>query len=182
MNLEMVDFTTMGNVERIASQNSAITVQICGRVSSKIFLVYGESCGFQIDSDKFDKLCKVTEDIYFDPVNGVGWYHPGNNYLTSALQKVFERSKFILDQCILPIVMTSEEASEANNKNLRKFRMNHERKNTWKNAIHDVFFRLVDINDPVTQDTPIAKKKRSDSKKNFKRDIRASESSQRTCI
>ena len=81
------------------------------------------TCGFQIDSDKFDKLCKATEDTYFDPVNGVGWYH-----LTSTLLKVFKRSKVILDQCILQFGMTSEKASEVNNKNLRKFRMNHARK------------------------------------------------------
>ena len=84
----------------------------------------------------------------------------------TKLLKVFKRSKVIFDQCILPIGMTSEEASEANNKNLRKFRMNHARKNTWKNGMHDVFFRLLDISDPIIQDTSIAKRKCSDSKKN----------------
>ena len=138
--------TTTGNVEKIVFQNSVITAQICGVTESvvkNLFILWGTlSCGFHIDSDKFGKLCKATEDTYFDPVNGVRWYH-----LTSTLHKVFKRSKVILDHCILPIEMTSEEASEANNKNLRKFRMNHARKmharkNTWKNVMYNVFFRL----------------------------------------
>ena len=112
------------------------------------------------DSDKFDKLCKATEDIYFNPVNGAGWYHP-----TSTLYKVFKHSKVILDQRILPIGITSEEALEANNKNFRKFRMNYARKNSWKYGMHDVFFKLLDINDPVIQDTSITKRKSSDPKK-----------------
>ena len=100
----------------------------------------------------------TTEDI--DPVNDVGWYR-----LTSTLHKVFKRSKVILDQCILPIGMNTEEASEANSKNLRKFKINCARKNTWKNGMHDVFFMFLDISNPVIQDTSITKRKRSNSKK-----------------
>ena len=79
--------TTTGNVERIAFQNSANTAQICGvpeSVVKYLFVLWGTlSCGFQKDSNKFDKLCKATEDIYFDPVNGVGWYHLAPTQVTT---------------------------------------------------------------------------------------------------
>jgi hypothetical protein len=49
----------------------------------------------------------------------------------------------------LPIGLTSEEASEANNKILRKVRFHHSRKRSLQTTMEDIFHRLTDISDPV---------------------------------
>jgi hypothetical protein len=118
------------------------------------------SCGFDIDAEKFGQLCEETERIYFDEHNGVGWYS-----LPPTLHKIFKHGKDIIRECPLPIGLTNEEASEANNKYLRSFRFHHTRKTSWKDGIQDLFHRLMDISDPLIQQTDSVHTARSKTRK-----------------
>ena len=63
----------------------------------------------------------------------------------------------------VPIRWTSEEGSEANTKFARKFFQNHSRKTSHKDAMSDLFHRLMDISDPfivgLSEETKKEKKK-----------------------
>ena len=61
------------------------------------------------------------------------------------------RQGAVIENCVLPLGMTNEEASEANNKNLRRFRMYHTRKTSWVDGLQDLFIRLTDVSDPIIQ-------------------------------
>ena len=103
------------------------------------------SCGFEVDADEFGKLCDETKNIYFTEV---GWFS-----MPPTLHKILVHGKEIIKTCPLPIGITSEEALESNNKFLRQFRLHHSRKTSWKDGVQDLFHRLMDISDPIIQDT-----------------------------
>jgi hypothetical protein len=113
---------------------SEITAKICGvpeKLVQNLRTIWGAlACGFEIDSLKFGQLCKDTEKIWFDDRNGVSWFA-----MPSSLHKIIVHGREIIETCPLPIGLTSEEASEANNKFLRKFRLHHTRKKSWKDGM-----------------------------------------------
>ena len=57
--------------------------------------------------------------------------------------------KDILLNSVLPLGMLGEEASEAQNKYYRKFRLEHARKTSREDNLKDIFFRVLDASDPV---------------------------------
>ena len=144
--------TTTGNVVRKAFKNAKITAKICSvptKLVENLRTIWGAlSCGFDVDPDKFSIFCKETENIYFNEENGVGWFS-----LPPTLHKVFKHGADIIRNCPVPIGLTNEEASEANNKFLRNFRLHHSRKASWKEGVEDLFNRLTDISDPVIQES-----------------------------
>jgi hypothetical protein len=82
--------------------------------------------------------------ISFKNFQGAPWYN-----MPPTIHKVLEHGKDLIDHCPLPIGLTSEEASEANNKNLRKIRFHHARNSSMKNTMTDIFHRLTDTSDPI---------------------------------
>ena len=164
--------TTTGNVARRAFQNAAVTSDICGvpvKLVENLATIWGAlSCGFDVDPDKFAALCEETEKIYFDDNVGVGWY-----CMPSTLHKVLKHGADIIRACPIPIGLTSEEASEANNKFLRRFRLHHSRKRSWREGIKDLFDRLTDISDPVIQELLQASKIRTRARRPLSSNILA---------
>jgi hypothetical protein len=147
------DFLTFLVVSFLYNILTEITAEICGvptELVKNLSTIWGAlSCGFDLDPDKFGRLCEETEQIYFDKDVGVGWFS-----LPPTLHKIFKHGKQIIISCPLPIGLTNEEASEANNKFLRRFRLHHTRKTSWRDGVQDLFHRLMDISDPIVQETP----------------------------
>lgn len=144
--------TTTGNVARKAFQNAEITAEICGvppELVKNLGTIWGAlSCGFDLDPEKFASICQETEKIYFDEEVGVGWY-----CMPPTLHKILKHGADIIRACPIPIGLTNEEASEANNKFLRRFRLHHSRKTSWREGVKDLYDRLSDISDPVIQES-----------------------------
>ena len=111
------------------------------------------ACGFAIDLDRFEKICQETKSIYFE---SVGWYS-----MPPTIHKILEHGRQIIAECPVPFGLTNEEASEANNKVLRGFRLHHSRRTSWRNGIQDLFHRLMDISDPQIQELAWRKSSRS---------------------
>jgi hypothetical protein len=156
--------TTTGNVARIAFENPEVTAEICAvpvQLVKNLKTIWNVmASGYAINLETFDQLCKDTEKIYFDKNNGVGWYN-----ISPTLHKILVHGKDIIANCPLPIGLTNEEASEANNKILRHIRLYHARKTSWINHLSDLFHRAMDISDPFILERASNKKtKRSTSK------------------
>jgi hypothetical protein len=139
--------TNTGNVARKIFDNPVVTASICG-VST--LLVSNLACiwktlasGYKIRDDKFEKFCQETLDIYFDEELGAPWYP-----MPPSLHRVLVHGSDIIRACPVPIGLTSEECSEANNKFARKFEQHHTRKLSHDASLVDLFHRLTDISDP----------------------------------
>ena len=91
------------------------------------------SMNMMVFSEITAKICGVPEKlvkIWFDDRNGVSWFA-----MPSLLHKIIVHGREINETCPLPISLTSEEASKANNKFLRKFRLHHIQKKSWKDGM-----------------------------------------------
>jgi hypothetical protein len=66
--------------------------------------------GYAIDGEKFGKLCADTNALYLNDEK-TNWYN-----IPPTIHKVLVHGKDIIEHCPLPIGLTNEEASEANNK------------------------------------------------------------------
>ena len=124
------------------------------------------ACGYAIDSKKFGQLCQETKDIYFDEQSKVSWYN-----IPPTLHKVLEHGQALIENCILPIGLTNEEASEGNNKILRNVRLHHSRKTSWQDGMFDLYHRLMDISDPIIVEKSTTKRKSSTQKKPLSKEI-----------
>ena len=111
------------------------------------------ACGFAIDLDRFEKICQETKSIYFE---SVGWYS-----MPPTIHKILEHGRQIIAECPVPFGLTNEEASEANNKVLRGFRLHHSRRTSWRHGVQDLFQRLMDISDPQIQEMALRNSSRT---------------------
>jgi hypothetical protein len=152
--------TTTGNVARIALENADVTAKICKvpvQLVRNLRTIWGAlASGFALDGQKFAQLCEETEKLYFDKDFGVGWYN-----IPPTLHKILRHGKEIIENCALPIGMTNEEASEANNKILRHVRLFHARKTSWNDHLSDLYHRAMDVSDPVIADLSSTMKKKN---------------------
>ena len=106
-----------------------------------------------INTVEFEKLCKKTIAIYFDPELGAPWYP-----MPPTFHRVLYHGRAIIEACPVPFGMTSEEGSESNNKFARDFEANHARRSSNENTIMDVFHRLMDKSDPFLVASSIKEK------------------------
>ena len=63
--------------------------------------------------------------------------------------RVLVHGEDIIRATPLPIGQTSEEGSESNTKFARKYHVNHTRKSSQNDTMHDLFHRLMDVSDPI---------------------------------
>ena len=138
------------------------TAEICGvspQLVKNIHTIWGTmASGYAIDGDKFGKLCEETKDMYLNDEK-TKWYN-----IPPTLHKVLVHGKDIIENCPVPIGLTNEEASEANNKILRKVHSHHTRKTSWSDGMSDMYHRMMDISDPVVLQKCQQKKKRKEKK------------------
>ena len=67
-----------------------------------------------------------------------------------TLHRLLIHSAEVVQGCLLPIGMMSEEAAEARHKDLRVYRLRHTRKDSRLNTMSDLFGRLLVTSDPLT--------------------------------
>jgi hypothetical protein len=123
--------------------------------------------GYQIDGEKFGQICKETHALYFDETKGANWYN-----IPPTLHKVLVHGQALVEKCPIPIGLTNEEASEANNKILRNIKMHHARRTSWTDGMSDLFHRMMDSSDPVIlEHTNKSKNKKQKQKKPLSQDV-----------
>ena len=113
--------------------------------------------GFEINLDEFDQLSQETKALYF---SSVGWYA-----MPATLHKILVHGRQIIEACPVPLGITNEEASEANNKVLRNYRLHHSRRTSWRQGVQDLFHRLMDVSDPVIQEKALRSSARRSARK-----------------
>lgn len=78
------------------------------------------SCSREVNIMAFKAYCEETAKIYARKYN---WY-----YMPPSAHVILIHGWRIMQQLLVPISMLSEEAQEANNKNVKNFRLNFARK------------------------------------------------------
>ena len=117
------------------------TIRLIHQNLSAILRVF--NCSHPVKTDKLDSLCKQTYEcivIEFPWVN-----------ITPSLHKLLAHSPELIQSCNDGYGMKqfSEEALEACNKLIRKYRDNLSRKCSFNANITDIFVRLMSESDPV---------------------------------
>ena len=94
----------------------------------------------EINIDKFENYCVETTQKF---VSLYGWY-----YMPTSVHKILLHGATVIANAILPIGELSEEAQEAKNKDLRRYREHHTRKISALKINEDLFHRLILSSDP----------------------------------
>lgn len=136
--------TNDGNTARRAFQQPELFANCLGLnvdlVRNFQTILIALSCHLPIDSSKFKSLCTETAKIYVDHY---GWY-----YMPATLHKILIHGAAIIENSVLPVGMLAEEASEAQNKNYKRYREQNSRKCSHEATMEDVFLRSMDSSDP----------------------------------
>ena len=98
------------------------------------------SCRFAVNTAAFDVYVMDTARLF---VSLYGWY-----YMPASVHKILHGSEISL-AALLPIGQLSEEAQEARNKDLKKFRESFTRKISKEETNKDLMRRLLVALDPV---------------------------------
>jgi hypothetical protein len=94
-----------------------------------------------VNATAFDNYAKETEKLY---VSLYAWY-----YMLASVDKVLTHGSAIVSAALLPIGQLSEEAQEARNKYIKKFREHYTRKLSRESINLDLMRRLMLTSDPV---------------------------------
>lgn len=103
------------------------------------------SSGETIKIEKFKEYTRKTAEKYTELYN---WY-----YMSATVHKVLIHGADIANVAIVPIGKLSEEASEARNKDFRKYRESHARKTSRVNNNQDILNMLLLSSDPYISST-----------------------------
>lgn len=110
-----------GNTARRFFKDFHVTADITGLDETLIYrlsiILKVISSGYEIDPQKFQEYCDETTILYLNLYN---WY-----IMPVTLHKVLIHGTDIIKNSIIPIGQMSEEASEAQNKEIRKVRLGH---------------------------------------------------------
>ena len=90
-----------------------------------------------IDDDKFKNYCLATAQLFIQ-------LYPNFIYnMPQSLHRILIHGRQVVDQMVLPIGMTSEEAQEASNKDFKKFREFNSRKCSRSQTNRDLLRRFM---------------------------------------
>jgi len=98
------------------------------------------SCGHDIDLLKFEEYAVATARKF---VELYPWY-----YMPTSVHKLLIHGQKIIASALLPIGQMSEDAQEAMNKYIKRFREDFSRKCSRVKTMEDVFLRLMITSDP----------------------------------
>lgn len=96
--------------------------------------------GYDINVDNFEQFCLKTAERYVSLYN---WY-----YMPISVHKLLIHGPVTVQYALLPIGELSEEAQEAKNRDIRKYRQGHTRKISGTKVNEDLFHRLLLSSDP----------------------------------
>ena len=137
--------TNDGNTARRFFENVSSTAEILGVdeeiiAKSKVMLQAILS-GIGIDTEKFKVYCLNLAKRY---VELYPWYP-----MPTSVHVILIHGYAIIEASPLPIGRLSEDAQEARNKDIRRYRENFSRKYSREKTMQDVFYRLLASSDPI---------------------------------
>lgn len=150
--------TNDGNTARRFFMNPELSGEITGLDVNLIkkfgILLRTLSSGYDINLTEFEKLCSETRTLY---LNLYSWY-----YMPVTVHKILVHSTEVIKTCILPIGQLSEESQEARNKDCRRFREHHTRKQSRISTNIDLLNMLLITSDPVINSLREVPRKRTE--------------------
>lgn len=158
--------TNSGNTSRRFFANPTLISEITGLDEDiiKRFSVILEAITISeaVDPNKFGDFCLETGKKF---VALYEWYN-----MPPTLHKILIHGKDIIENCIFPVGLLSEEAQESRNKDYKNYRLRHSRKCSRIATNEDIMHRMMLTSDPmITHLTPsFSKKNRSDISKEVK--------------
>jgi len=136
--------TNDGNTARRFFENTSISATITGVSESLInrfhVILQAISSGHNI---KYDNFRAYALETAWEFVKLYPWY-----YMPTTVHKVLIHGPEIIASALLPIGQLSEEAQEARNKDIKRFREDFSRKCSRENTMQDIFNRLMITSDP----------------------------------
>lgn len=137
--------TNDGNTARRAFENVEMLSECLGLDSTLLSnfrsILIGVSSHFPLNPDSFEKFCHSTAELF---VKLYPWF-----YMPSSVHKILIHGGQIIRNSTLPLGMLGEEGSESRNKDYKRIRLHHTRKFNRKVTMEDMFFRLIDMSDPI---------------------------------
>ena len=97
--------------------------------------------------------CNETAELY---VQHYPWYP-----MPTTLHRLLVHSAAVVQQCLMPIGMMSEEAAEARHKHVRLYRLQRARRDSRLHTMADVFGRLMLTSDPLISVTSASSRRRA---------------------
>lgn len=136
--------TNDGNTARRFFANPKLSSEITG-INEDLIHKFGVilktiNSGLDINVNNFRKYCLDTAQKYVELYN---WY-----YMPTSVHKILFHGASVINNAILPIGELSEEAQEAKNKDVKKFRTHFTRKSSREHTNEDLFCRLILSSDP----------------------------------
>ncbi|XP_018338944.1 PREDICTED: uncharacterized protein LOC108756365 [Trachymyrmex septentrionalis] len=113
------------------------------------------SSNYDIDISKYEKFAFETAELFVDLYP---WYP-----MPTTIHKLLIHGPLIIASALLPIGQMSEEAQEASNKLIKKYRRDFSRKHSRKATMTDVFHRLLLSSDPFVSSVRKIPKKQKKS-------------------
>lgn len=133
-----------GNTARRFFENSTVSAAITG-VNKEVIerfhvILQVISCGHEINCEKFEQYAIETarKTVALYP-----WYH-----MPTTVHKLLIHGPLIISHALLPIGQLSEDAQEARNKDIKRYREDFARKSSRIKTMEDVFHRLLVTSDP----------------------------------
>lgn len=146
-----------GNTARRFFEHSEISANITGlnlellRRFHTVLQVL--SSGYRIDLDIYEEYAIRTARLFVDLYP---WF-----CMPTTVHKILLHGKDVIQNSLLPIGQMSEEAQEACNKFLRKFREDFTRKCSRKKTMEDLFVRMMLHSDPIISSQLVMRSKPS---------------------
>lgn len=137
--------TNSGNTSRRFFGNPALISEITGLDAGivKRFSIILEAITITeaVDPKKFGDFCLETAKEF---VALYEWYN-----MPATLHKILIHGKDIIENCIFPVGLLSEEAQESRNKDYKKYRLRHSRKCSRIATNTDIMHRMMLTSDPM---------------------------------
>lgn len=134
-----------GNTARTFFLNSVVVANICQidiRLIQRFHIILQTlSCIYDIDSAKFGSYATETAELC---VSLYPWYP-----MPTSVHRVLLHGSVIIASFCVPIGLLSEEAQEARNKDIKRFRLNFALKTSRLDNLTDILNRLLVSSDPI---------------------------------
>lgn len=97
--------------------------------------------GYDVDCERFNEYAISTARMMVDLYP---WY-----YMPVTVHKILIHGAEVISSFLIPIGQLSEEALEARNKDIKRFRTDHTRKTSRTATNTDLLHRLLETSDPL---------------------------------
>lgn len=126
--------TNTGNTARRFLRKPELVARITGFSKEIIYkfsvILRVLASGHEIDTEAFRSYAMETAEMF---VKLYPWY-----YMPASIHKILIHGADVINHVALPIGLMSEEALEARNKDFRRIRLSHSRKDKRVNTMQDV--------------------------------------------